>query len=383
MLPSPSLLLSATFADLPGATLGYLLLYLGTLVIHVVFMGYVLAGSAYLAGVVTLRKADSADPFEPLLREWLPFMLSLAITAGVAPLLFIQILYRLQFYTANLLLFHRWMAVVPVLIAAFYLLYLLKIRRAAAWPGAVRIAIALVAATCFVFVAWSWTENHLLSLAGQQVWTEQYVSPSRFYHSSEVVPRLGIWFSGTFPILAVWLGWQAWWSASAGGTSTPLSDDNQSRSAARRAAIIGLGGLAAALICGALYGVALPADQRIALSHPPLLIAWGVAAMGLVIATLLFVRQWQSRQLALLPLSLQSMALVGAIAGVACLREAIRLHVVDVAAHFPTHEAAADVGGRWVFAAFVVINAILIGCCVRAVLPQTAAGRGDRSGDAV
>ena len=382
-MPSTLPLLSATFGELPAATLGYLLLYLATLVIHVVFMGYVLAGSAYLAGVVTLRRDHTPDPFEPLLREWLPFMLSLAITAGVAPLLFIQILYRPQFYTANLLLFHRWMAVVPVLIVAFYLLYLLKVRWGASRSPLVSPAIGLVAAGCFVFIAWSWTENHLLSLADQQVWSDQYVSRSWVYRSSQVLPRLGIWFFGTFPILAVWLGWQAWWQMPAGGTD-PLAEDHRSAElAARRGAVIGLAGLALALICAVLYAIMLPAEHRAALSPAPLLIAWGIAAVGLIVAAVLFVRQWRIGRLGLLPLMLQSLALIGAIAGVAWLREALRLHVVDVAALADTHAAAADVGGRWVFAAFLVINAVLIGWCVRAVLPQTAVGRSDRSGDAV
>ena len=51
---------------------------------------------------------------------------SAAITAGVAPLLFLQILYQREFYTANLLLFNRWMAILPVLIVGFYSLYLIK-----------------------------------------------------------------------------------------------------------------------------------------------------------------------------------------------------------------------------------------------------------------
>jgi hypothetical protein len=36
-----------------------------------------------------------------------------------------------------------------------------------------------------------------------------------------------------------------------------------------------------------------------------------------------------------------------------------------------------------VFAAFLIINAVLIVWCLRAVLPQTAVGRRDRTGDAV
>src|SRR5665213_3159326 len=112
---------------LPWPTVFYLTLYLLTFILHQAFMHYVLAGSMYVAwatiwpgrGPVPLTE----QPLAAVLRDWMPFLLSAAITAGVAPLLFIQIVYQHQFYTANLLLWWRWMIVVPVLIIAFYLLY--------------------------------------------------------------------------------------------------------------------------------------------------------------------------------------------------------------------------------------------------------------------
>src|SRR5687767_8980684 len=91
----------------PFPTAFYLTAYLASLMLHVVFMNYVLAGSAHLLGRAVLRgsQPDHSQVSE-VLRDWLPFMLSAAITAGIAPLLFLQILYRRQFYTANLLLFY-------------------------------------------------------------------------------------------------------------------------------------------------------------------------------------------------------------------------------------------------------------------------------------
>ena len=128
----------------PGPTLLYLMLYVLTLAVHFVFMNYVFAGTLYVA-VVGVGRADAAlarlhNPIALTLRDWLPFAFSGVITAGVAPLLFVQILYPEHFYTANLLLFHRWMAVVPVLIVAFYLLYLLKSTSLSDWPAAWRVA---------------------------------------------------------------------------------------------------------------------------------------------------------------------------------------------------------------------------------------------------
>src|SRR5262245_4673257 len=65
---------------------GVLALYVATLALHAVFIGYVVAGTAY-AVVQALRRAD--DPLAATVRDRLPFMLGCGITAGVAPLLFI------------------------------------------------------------------------------------------------------------------------------------------------------------------------------------------------------------------------------------------------------------------------------------------------------
>ena len=95
----------------------YIVVYVLTLVLHAVFMTYVLAGSIYLAWAAAFpgstKPVRSKTPLAGLLRDWMPFALSAAITAGVAPLLFVQIIYRQEFYTSNLLLGWRWMTVVP------------------------------------------------------------------------------------------------------------------------------------------------------------------------------------------------------------------------------------------------------------------------------
>ena len=125
----------------PFATAFYLTIYLATLMVHIVFMNYVLAGSAYLAFDTVLQgNGKSENPIAALLRDWMPFMISAAITAGIAPLLFLQILYQQHFYTANLLLFYRWMVILPVMLVGFYLAYLLKSKLVRQWPLVARVA---------------------------------------------------------------------------------------------------------------------------------------------------------------------------------------------------------------------------------------------------
>ncbi|MGN6105271.1 MAG: hypothetical protein ACTHU0_09225, partial [Kofleriaceae bacterium] len=185
-----------------GATSLWLALYLITFALHVVFISYVVAGTGY-ALVQALRRAD--EPLAAQIRDRLPFMLGCGITAGVAPLLFLQLLYQRRFYTANLLLGPRWGAVVPALIAGFYALYLAK---AAIRPRWRRAALA-TALGCFGFVAWSWTELHLL-MQDEPAWRAMYAAGTRLYAEAGVAPRLLLWL-GAMPTLFATVA--VWWTA--------------------------------------------------------------------------------------------------------------------------------------------------------------------------
>ena len=113
----------------PWPTAMYLTLFVVTAAIYMVFMNYVLAGAiVLLIGYLApgARRRVEGGPGGParsglglimkVVRDWLPAILGLAITTGIAPLLFLQILYKRQFYTANLLLFNRFMLLLPALI---------------------------------------------------------------------------------------------------------------------------------------------------------------------------------------------------------------------------------------------------------------------------
>ncbi len=180
----------------------WLVLYLLTFALHVVLISYVVGGTAY-ALVLALR--GNQDLIADRARDLLPFMLGLGITAGVAPLLFLQLLYQRQFYTANLLLGPRWGAVVPALIVGFYALYLAKATAVLRWR---RIAL-VVALVCFTFVAWSWSEIHLV-MQDQPAWREMYAAGDRFYAQSGVLPRLLLWLGAMATLFATLA---AWWAA--------------------------------------------------------------------------------------------------------------------------------------------------------------------------
>jgi hypothetical protein len=339
----------------PAPTAFYLALYLGTFVLHLLPMAYVLAGS----GVVVMRTLVGAKPADdPLLdhlRQWLPFVLSAAITAGVAPLLFLQVLYPREFYTANLLLFSRWMAILPVLIVGFYSLYLTKgewLWRQN-WP--LRAAVATIILACFVFIGWSWTENHLLSTAGQKVWTERYASGRLSYWPSELVPRIGIWLGGVFPIMAALALW-------------PLSRNELPAGTLRRLTLFAAGGFIVSLSCLAWYLAVIDAGGRDVILGASCRVWQVLLAIGAALQIAAWIIIWRADQPALLPRCLALLSVLISTASGAALREALRTSRLDLAALLPQHQAAAEVGGFWLFALFLLINATAIGGCIYLVV---------------
>lgn len=332
----------------------YLSWYVVTLSIHALFMNYVLAGVFWQVWAAARQLGSGslqADRLTEVVADWLPFMTGAAITAGVAPLLFVQVLYDESFYTANLLLFHRWMAMLPALIAGFYLLYLLK-SRSPRGSAKSRLIIATGAAACFLFTAWSWTENHVLSLHPEQ-WQEQFASGAWVYRHREILPRLAMWCAGSLTSLALVTSCQLWYLAGRSTVSGVESD-------VRRAAHLALGGIVASAVFATWYVLALsPAARQVVLGPAG---RWylGAAAAGLVVesAAWAFLRKhatWQVRWLVTAAAG-RGLTLVS----VTILRECRRLAAVDIDLVSPQHAEAAQVGGWPVFIAFFVANAALV-----------------------
>jgi len=333
---------------LPLPTGFYLTMYLVTLVIHVVFMNYVLAGTAALAAAYLRRGNRGAGESTFILKEWMPFMLSGAITAGVAPLLFLQILYKREYYTANLLLFNRWMAILPVLIVGFYALYLLKSRwltRRAGWLAA---ALAVVPILCVAFTGYSWTENHLLSVRSPAFWGEFYATRAQVYYDPQLLPRLLVWAVGSVPSLVLVLAWQHWYR----GTGHPGS--------LARAAGIGL-----ALTCGAAawYYVATDDATRGAFVSPLAAPYFASACLGLLLQAVGWGWVARSQSLDGRKLLVPSVGLALTVGGMTVCREAVRIAALGperFEALFPGHAEAFGKGGLFVFLSFFAVNAALI-----------------------
>lgn len=337
----------------PDSTALYLSLYVVTLSLHVVFLGYVLAGSGYVAARMIVRPSGR-DPAAELLRDWLPFALGAAITAGVAPLLFIQILYKESFYTANLLLFHRWMALVPVLMIGFYLLYLAKSRRVETWGRIARVAVTAGAFGCFVFTAYAWTENHVLSL-DRDAWVDFYASEQLVYTSSQLLPRFAMWVSGAAPVMAAGACVQLWLRQRRGDAGAGRS--------ARVLAGVAIIGLVFGVVATIAYAGTLSEVGRDAVmgdASLPYRAAAGVAVAAQLAGWLAIGLARRFVPWAVATVGLSAVAMIVAVAAV---REIVRLSAADTEQLAALHERAASAGGMPVFLGFLCVNFAVIAWC--------------------
>lgn len=305
----------------------WLVLYVVTFAIHIVLVGYVVAGTAY-ALIQSVR--GKHDAIAEGVRDRLPFMLGLGITAGVAPLLFLQLLYQWRFYSANLILGPRWGAVVPALVVGFYALYLAK---ASIVARTRKLALA-TGLLCFVFVAWSWTEIHAL-MHDESAWRVMYAAGDRVYTHATIVPRLVMWLGAMttgFATLA------AWWARP---------------EELRRLAVIGTVGriVSVAAITGAMTWLDLEVDAR----------GWGVV-LAAAVAVELAGWMWLSRRPDGAGLSLVTAAGSAALVAGVIVREAPRLELVN-----PERHTALDASGVWVFAVTAVAGVVMIGWIVRTI----------------
>jgi len=149
------------------------LLLILTFFTHLVFMNAML-GSAVIALVREMR-TPPADPPPCLdIASKLPYTIAFAVNFGVAPLLFLQVLYGHFIYTSSILMGVYWLSIVGLLILAYYSAYLYKM--AGDLPGATRkraltTSLLLLLAIAFFFV------NNITLMQNPQIWSVYFHRP--------------------------------------------------------------------------------------------------------------------------------------------------------------------------------------------------------------
>lgn len=151
---------------LPAPALLFQVLLVGTFTLHILAMNVLLGGSVLTAVNAVLERLRP-EPQRALLLQQAgrPLTVSAAVTVslGVAPLLFVQLLYGPFFFTSSILMAVPWLSVVVLVIAAYGGLYLVELwaRTLGPWAVVVRIGSAFL----FTVVAFLYVNNVTLMLA--------------------------------------------------------------------------------------------------------------------------------------------------------------------------------------------------------------------------
>lgn len=180
--------------------------------VHILFVNLMVGGSVLVAVLEWLgRRNPRWDALAHRIAETVTVNKSLAVVMGIGPLLCINLLYTVQWYSANALTGHAWLMIVPLVTVAFLLTYLHKYTwdswTAGRWKT-LHHAVGITAALLFLFIPLIFLANVNLML-----FPSEWEKVKGFFSSlriGNVLPRYlhfvaaSVAMTGLF--LAGWLG---------------------------------------------------------------------------------------------------------------------------------------------------------------------------------
>ena len=176
--------------------------------LHLVFMNLWLAGLPVALCLLRSKPAVAERLFHAL-----PFFMAFGINAGIVPLLFLQTLYPQFFYPATILQAWFWFSVIPLLLIAYYAVYLASF-------GKFRVAAAIIA-TFLICVIGLMFSSALSLTTNPQAWPKIFMDSARggavhgfyFYFNLEVLLRFLLVVGMAFGTLAAYFVIVAQWFA--------------------------------------------------------------------------------------------------------------------------------------------------------------------------
>jgi hypothetical protein len=125
--------------------------------VHILLINIVVGGTLIALFYTIKGTSKTVTPLSDVISSRLPLYLPFAITVGIAPLLFIQVLYGHFFYTSSILMASYWIAVIPLLIISYYGLYIYT-HKTDQMPMFSRIVLA-ISALCFLYIGFVYVNN--------------------------------------------------------------------------------------------------------------------------------------------------------------------------------------------------------------------------------
>jgi len=143
-------------------------------IIHLWMMNIML-GTGIIALVRHFCSKDPSSSLSHTLASHLPFTIAFTINFGVAPLLFLQVLYGHLIYTSSILMAVYWLSVIGVLILAYYSAYIYDFK----YDSLNQKRVFLIGATVIglLWIAFVFTNNMTLMLAPEK-WSVYFKNAS-------------------------------------------------------------------------------------------------------------------------------------------------------------------------------------------------------------
>jgi hypothetical protein len=165
-----------------------------TFVLHILAMN-AMFGGGLIAAVTRIfrgKNENNARLFRDIAPK-IPSLLAATVTLGIAPLLFVQVLFGQFFYTSSAILAWPWFLVIVLLVLAYYGFYIVSFRKDSPSRGPVLtmlFGVCLIASIGFIYVnnftlmntPGSWHAKYFQDPSGWNLnWSEQTLIP-RFTH---------------------------------------------------------------------------------------------------------------------------------------------------------------------------------------------------------
>ncbi len=215
-MEAPNLIPSLDPNPLPAPFWVFKILLVVTFFLHILAMNSMLGGALVaLAAKWRSRTAEYGNRAFFDVAHKLPSLLAATISLGIAPLLFVQVLYGQFFYTSSIIVAWAWFLVLVFLTTAYYGFYYVSFRsqkRPARAVGVLLFSTVLILAIGFIYC-----NNLTLSQRPSRWATKYFADPSGWnLNLSEptLIPRVLHFFTaavavgGILLILIAWSKWQ-------------------------------------------------------------------------------------------------------------------------------------------------------------------------------
>ncbi len=159
---------------LPAPVWLFKVLLMTTFILHIIAMNFVLGGG--VLSVVARLKGKTNELFFKVagdIGKKIPAFMAATITLGVAPLLFVQVLYGQFFYTSSILLGWIWFMVIIFLVVNYYGFYLVAFKddqRTAARGWIMLVSVLLIFTIGFIY------SNNFTLMTTPGVWKARYLA---------------------------------------------------------------------------------------------------------------------------------------------------------------------------------------------------------------